>query len=98
VGLVNVILWAAGVVLMAVGAARARGPYGRWRSLKDTDENLRRYDQWRGGRDAGARDAGARDVTGADVMRQELQRQVRLWLGVVLAGFFFVFLGFAIPG
>lgn len=88
-GLISILLWASGVVLMAVGAARARGPYSRWRSLKETDENLRRYDQWRG-----ARDAGVRDVTGADVMREELRRQVRLWLGVVLAGFFFVFLGF----
>jgi hypothetical protein len=92
-GLLNLLLWAAGVVLMALGAARARGPYFRWRSLKETDENLRRYDQWRG-----SRDAGIRQVTGADVMREELRRQVRLWLSVVLAGFFFVFLGFALPG
>ena len=91
-GLVNILLWAAGVVLMAVGAARARGPYSRWRSLKETEENLRRYDQWRG-----SRDAGTTDVTGADVMRDELRRQVRLWLSVVLAGFFLVFLGFALP-
>jgi uncharacterized membrane protein len=90
VGLISIILWGAGVVLMAVGAARARGPYSRWRSLKETDDNLRRYDQWRG-----SREAAVREVTGADVMREELRRQIRLWLGVVLAGFLLVFLGFA---
>jgi hypothetical protein len=81
------------VVLMAIGAARARGPYSRWRTLKETEENLRRYDQWRG-----SRHDEANEVTGADVMREELRRQVRFWLSVVLAGFFLVFLGFVTGG
>lgn len=90
--LLNIVLWAAGVGLMAVGAARARGPYSRWQSLKETDENLRRYDQWRG-----SRDAGVHEVTGADVMREELRRQIRVSLAVVAVGFVLVFLGFALP-
>jgi hypothetical protein len=92
-GLLNAIFLGSGVALVALGAARARGPYSRWRSLKETDENLRRYDQWRG-----SRDSGVRQVTGADVMREELRRQIRVWLTVVVVGFVLVFLAFAVPG
>ena len=91
-GVVNLALWAGGVLLMVLGISQARGPYGRLRALEATDENLRRYDEWRGGR----RESTEGEVTGADVMRHELRRQVQLWGGVVIAGFVLVFLGFAV--
>jgi hypothetical protein len=92
VGVVNIALWAAGVILMALGAIRARGPYARYRALQQTDENLRRYEQWRGGH----HEEDARQVTGADVMREELRRQLRVWLSLVLVGFFLVLLAFLV--
>jgi hypothetical protein len=91
VGLLNVALWLGGVALMAFGVTRARGPYGRYRALQETDANIRRYERWRGGRRG-----DADQVTGADVMRDELRRQLRVWGVVIAAGFALVFLGFAI--
>jgi hypothetical protein len=91
VGLLNVALWLGGVALMMYGVTHARGPYSRYRALHETNENIRRYEQWRGGR---RDDAGA--VTGADVMRAELRRQLRIWGLVIAAGFALVFLGFAV--
>lgn len=90
-GLLNFALWLGGVALMMYGVTQARGPYSRYRALQDTTENIRRYEQWRGGR----RD-NTTEVTGADVMRHELRRQLRVWGVVILAGFVLIFLGFAL--
>jgi hypothetical protein len=92
VSLLNVALWAVGVVLLALGMLRARGPLERRRALDATTENLRRYDEWRGNRlrpEPGER-------TGADVMRDELKRQVTLWGGVAGAGIACIVLGFLV--
>jgi hypothetical protein len=92
VSLLNVALWAVGVVLLALGMLRARGPLERRRALDATTENLRRYDEWRGNRlrpEPGER-------TGADVMRDELKRQVTLWGGVSAAGIVCIALGFLV--
>ena len=48
-GALNVILWIAGVVLIVVGFARARGPWSRYQALKEQDANVARYEAWRGG-------------------------------------------------
>ncbi len=92
---VNLLLWLAGVALIVVGYLQARAPYQRYRALQATEENVRRYEDWRGGRRtaAGGRD---RSVTGADVMRQELRDRARRWAFVAVAGVVLVFLGFAI--
>ena len=90
-GLINYAFWVAGAALMVVGVSQARLPYTRYRALQETDANIRRYEQWRGGR---RDDAG--QVTGADVMRAELRRQLRVWGVVIAAGFALVFLGFAV--
>ena len=34
---------------MAVGYARARGPWARYRALRDQQANIDRYEAWRGG-------------------------------------------------
>ncbi len=86
----NLVLWAVGVLLIAAGYVQVRGPYARLQSLRATDENLRRYDSWRGARRAEAETG----LTGADVMRQQLRGQVRLWGAVMALGVVLVFLGF----
>ena len=51
--LLNLVLWALGLALVATGYARARGPWARYRALSEEDANVSRYDAWRGGvRDA----------------------------------------------
>ena len=92
-GPLNLALWVGGIALIVVGYSRARGPYARLRALQATDENLRRYENWRGARSAPDERAG---VTGADVMRGELRRQVQLWAALAIVGFVVVFAGFAL--
>jgi hypothetical protein len=92
VTIVNLALLGIGIAVMAYGIARVRGPYRRLASLQATDENLRRYEDWRGGR----RRLDAPGETGADVMRQVLRDQVRRWGLVAAAGLLLVFLGFFI--
>src|SRR4029079_1977841 len=67
-GIINAALWIAGVVLIAVGYSRARGPWARYQALKEQDANAERYAAWRGG----VHDEG---TTGASVAMEILQRQ-----------------------
>ena len=87
--IVNVILWVAGVALIAFGYQRGRGPWSRYQALKEQDANAARYNAWRGG----VRDDGA---TGASVAMAILRRQTQVAIGIVVAGFVLVFLGFLI--
>ena len=68
---------AVGLVLAAMGYLRARGPWARYQALKAQDENVARYESWRGG----LRDSGK---TGASIAMELLRKQVRG--GVMLAG------------
>ena len=88
-GPINLVLWVAGVVLMVYGYRRARGPWSRYRSLKEQDANVARYEAWRGG----IRDDGK---TGASVAMEVLRRQAQVAAGIAIAGFVLVFLGFLI--
>ena len=78
-GTVNVVLLAGGAALVAVGYVRARGPWDRYRQLKAQDENIARYDAWRGG----IRDTG---TTGASVAMEILRRQARLGALIAAVG------------
>jgi uncharacterized membrane protein len=78
-----------GFALIVVGAARARGPYQRYAALKEQDANIARYEAWRGG----VRSDGK---TGASVAMEMLRRQVQVGVGVVIAGFVLVAVGFVI--
>ena len=86
-GTVNVVLWLAGIVLIAVGYRRARGPWSRYQALKEEDANAARYSAWRGG----VRDDS---TTGASVAMAILRRQAQLAAGIGVVGFVLVFLGF----
>jgi uncharacterized membrane protein len=86
---VNIVLWVAGVILIAVGYVRARAPWSRYRMLKAQDENVARYEAWRGG----IRDDGR---TGASVAMAMLRRQAQTAGLMAIVGFVLVFLGFFI--
>ena len=85
--MINVILWVAGIALIAIGYRRMRAPWSRYQALKEQDANAERYNAWRGG----IRDEG---TTGASVAMQILRRQAQMAGLIVLAGFVLVFLGF----
>jgi hypothetical protein len=85
--LLNLVLIAAGVALMAFGYSRARGPWGRYQALKAQDENIARYESWRGG----LRDTGP---TGASVAMEVLRRQARDGGILMAAGFGIAVFGF----
>jgi hypothetical protein len=85
----SVAFLAAGVVLIAVGYARARGPWARYRALKAQDANVARYEAWRGG----ARDSS---TTGASVAMEILRRQARIGAAIAVAGVVLGVLGFLV--
>jgi hypothetical protein len=89
VGPLNVALWLGGIALIAIGYTRARGPWSRYRALKAQDENVARYEAWRGG----LRDDGA---TGASVAMAILRRRAQTAGAIALAGFLLVFVGFLV--
>jgi hypothetical protein len=88
--LINVVLWLGGVVLIAIGVQRARGPYSRYQALKEEDANAERYAAWRGGV------RGAGETTGASVAMQILRRQAQVGAAIAIVGLVLVFLGFLI--
>jgi hypothetical protein len=88
-GPLNLLLWGAGIVLIAIGYSRARGPWARYQQLKEQDSNVARYEAWRGG----VRDSS---TTGASVAMQVLRRQARDAALIAVAGFVIVFVGFLV--
>ena len=88
----NLLLLVVGVGVMAYGITRVRGPLRRQSQLAATDANLRRYEDWRGGR----RRIDSPGDTGADVMRQVLRDQIRRWMFVIGVGLALAFLAFFI--
>jgi hypothetical protein len=89
VSLVNLVLWLGGLALVAVGYQRARGPWNRYRALKEEDANLARYEAWRGG-------VRSDSNTGASVAMEVLRRQARIGIGIAIAGGVLIVLGFLI--
>jgi hypothetical protein len=85
--IVNIVFWALGVALIAAGYQRAKGPWSRYQALKEQDENIARYEAWRGG----ARDTSP---TGASVAMEVLRRQAQRGGLIAIVGFVLVFIGF----
>jgi hypothetical protein len=88
-GLVNLICWGLGVVLIAVGYVRARGPWVRYQALKSQEANIARYEGWRGTR---LRDDGP---SAASLMAAEMRRRAQIGGLIVAVGVVLVFVGFA---
>jgi hypothetical protein len=80
-----------GIVFFAIGYARARDPWRRYRGLKAQDANAARYRAWRGG----ARSA-SESKTGASVAMALLRREVRLWAAVAALGVGLVAVGYIV--
>ena len=73
----GVILILLGIAAVAAGYARFRGPWAKYQALKAQEQNIARYESWRGG----LRDSG---TTGASVAIEMLRGQVRQ-AGVIIA-------------
>jgi hypothetical protein len=89
-GVINLVCWALGVVLIVVGYQRARGPWARYQELKAQEANLARYETWRGKR---VRDEGP---SAASIMAQELRRRAQIGGSIVAVGFVLLVVGFAV--
>jgi hypothetical protein len=89
--LVNIVLWVAGIALMAVGYTRFRGPWSRYQGLREQQANIDRYEAWRGG--VRAQEDGP---TGASVAIGMARRQAQIAGLVIGAGVVLFALGFAI--
>jgi hypothetical protein len=86
---VSLVLWAAGIILIAIGVLRAREPWRRHKELQAQEANVARYEAWRGG----VRDQGP---TGASVAMRLYLRQARLWGAVAVVGIALVLVGFLV--
>lgn len=86
-GPVNLLLWGAGVALVALGYSRARGPWARYQALKAEDANIARYESWRGG-------LRNHEQTGASVAMSLFRRQAQVGAAIAIVGVVLIFLGF----
>jgi hypothetical protein len=87
--LTSIVMIAAGIIAIIVGALQARGPLARIRQLDATAANLERYETWRG-KNTGV---DADGPTGADIMRQQMRQRVLVWAGVAIVGIALVVIG-----
>lgn len=89
--LAPIVFWLLGIALIAIGAARIRGPWARLQELRAQDANIARYEAWRGG----VRSDGK---TGASVAMEFLRVQVRNAGILIAVGVALLVLGFLVPG
>ncbi len=80
-----------GVVLVALGCVRARGPWARYQALRAQDRNAERYRAWRGGPAP-----ASEDRMGASVAMSMLRREAGTWATVALVGAVLVLGGFVL--
>jgi len=78
----GLLLIAAGLAAIVVGALRIRGPIATIRRLDETAANLERYTSWRG-RDTSVEAEGP---TGADEMRALMRQRAILWGALIVVG------------
>ncbi len=88
-GVVSIALLVVGVVLIVVGVVRTRDPYRRYMALKAQDENIARYEAWRGGVRSDAK-------TGASVAMQLLRRQAQIGGAIIILGVVLVAAAFVV--
>jgi len=88
-GWIGLLIILGGMALIAVGYRRAKAPWARYQALREQDENVSRYEAWRGG----IRD---RSTTGASVAMQILRRQAQVGASIAIVGVVLVVVGFFI--
>lgn len=86
----GLVVAAVGVLLVAIGLFRARAPWARYRALKAQEENIARYEAWRGG----LRDSGP---TGASVAIEMLRNQLLVDGAIAGVGVVAIVLGLFLP-
>ena len=86
---INIVLWLAGIALMAIGYTRFRVPWSRYQGLRAQQANLDRYEAWRGG--VRTSEDGP---TGASVMMADARRQAQIAGVIVIVGVVVFALGF----
>lgn len=90
-GLVNLVLLVAGLLLVAYGGVRLREPYRRYMALRVQEQNLSRYDSWRGGSRTAVPESRP---SSAELMQAELRRQAQRWGLLCIGGFVLLLLAF----
>ena len=85
----SIVFWLLGIALVAAGVARARGPWLRYRGLRDQQANIDRYEAWRGG--LRTEDDGP---TGASVAMTMALRQAQAGGVIIAVGVLLIVLGF----
>jgi len=85
----SLIVIALGAAIVVVGLLRARAPWATYQELRAQQENVARYEAWRGG----IRDSGR---TGASVAIEQARRRALTWAGVGVVGLVVLIAGFAI--
>jgi hypothetical protein len=90
-GPLNLALWGLGVALIALGYLRFRGPWQRYRALRAQQENVDRYEAWRG-----RASATAVGPSGAEVAMALYRRRWQIGAAIAVVGFVLVFAGFAV--
>lgn len=86
----GLVVAAVGVLLVAIGLFRARAPWARYRALKAQEENIARYEAWRGG----LRDSGP---TGASVAIEMLRNQLLVDGAIAGVGVVAIVFGLFLP-
>ena len=92
-GPVNLLLWALGIALVAVGYVRARQPWQRYLALRGQQDNADRYDAWRGRSPGRAADRGPRST---EISMAMFRRRAYLGVAIGILGFVLIFAGFAL--
>ena len=77
--MLGLVLVVAGAAITAVGIVRARRPWAQYQALKAQEDNIARYESWRGG----LRDSGP---TGASVAMELYRGQARQGAIIAVAG------------
>lgn len=85
----GLVLLVVGVMLIVLGAMRARDPYRRYMALREQDANVARYEAWRGGPRVDSK-------VGASVAMQVFRRKAQVGGAIVIAGVVCVMAGFVI--
>ena len=83
----GIVLMLLGIAVTIAGLARARRPWGRYQELKAQDQNVARYEAWRGGVRNDAQ-------TGASIAMAVLRRQAQAGATVAAAGLAILVVGF----
>lgn len=87
--ILNVVLWVGGVVLVAAAYLRGLPYWRRYQALRAQQDNVRRYESWRGRPTEPGRSS-------ADLMEDELRRRAQPWIVAGVVGLVMIVAGFAV--